>query len=59
MAVSTELIRTLRDQTGAGIMDCKQALKETDGDTTAAAEALQIKKKAKAAKKSARRRPER
>ena len=40
MAVSTELIRTLRDQTGAGIMDCKQALEGTNGDLDKATEVL-------------------
>lgn len=43
MAVSTELIRTLRDQTGAGIMDCKQALESTDGNLDKAAEVLRTK----------------
>ena len=43
MAVSTELIRTLRDQTGAGIMDCKQALEGSDGNLEKAAEALRTK----------------
>ena len=41
--VTTELIRTLRDQTGAGIMDCKQALEGTDGDLDKAAEVLRNK----------------
>ena len=43
MAVSTELIRTLRDQTGAGIMDCKQALEGSNGDLERAVEALREK----------------
>ncbi len=51
MAVSTELIRTLRDQTGAGIMDCKQALEGTDGDLDKAAEALRAKGLADTAKR--------
>ena len=51
MAVSTELLRTLRDQTGAGIMDCKQALEGTDGDLDKAAEALRAKGLADTAKR--------
>ena len=43
MEVTVELIRTLRDQTGAGIMDCKQALQDTQGDLEKAAEALRQK----------------
>ncbi len=51
MAVSTELIRTLRDQTGAGIMDCKQALEGSDGDLEKATEALRAKGLADTAKR--------
>ena len=51
MAVTTELIRTLRDQTGAGIMDCKQALESTDGNLERAAEALRAKGLADTAKR--------
>ena len=51
MAVSTELIRTLRDQTGAGIMDCKQALEDTDGNLERAVEALRAKGLADTAKR--------
>ena len=51
MAVSTELIRTLRDQTGAGIMDCKQALEDTDGNIERAVEALRAKGLADTAKR--------
>lgn len=43
MEVTVELIRTLRDQTGAGIMDCKQALQDSQGDLEKAAEALRQK----------------
>ena len=43
MEVTVELIRTLRDQTGAGIMDCKQALQDNQGDLEKAAEALRQK----------------
>lgn len=41
--VTTSLIRTLREQTGAGIMDCKQALEGTGGDLDKAAEVLRTK----------------
>ena len=43
MAVSVELVRTLRDQTGAGIMDCKEALEKADGDLGKAVLALREK----------------
>jgi len=52
MAITAKLVKELRDRTGAGMMDCKKALKETDGDIAAAAEYLQIKGIAKAAKKA-------
>ena len=32
MAISAEQVKTLRDQTGAGMMECKKALLEADGD---------------------------
>ncbi len=54
MAISAQLVKQLRDMTGAGMMDCKKALQETDGDIDAAAEFLQIKGMAKAAKKAGR-----
>ena len=43
MAVSVELVRTLRDQTGAGIMDCKEALVTSGGDLEKAVLALREK----------------
>ena len=43
MAVSVELVRTLRDQTGAGIMDCKEALEKSGGDLEKAVLALREK----------------
>ena len=43
MAVDVQLIRTLRDQTGAGIMDCKEALEKSDGDIEKATQALREK----------------
>ncbi len=49
--VTTALIRTLREQTGAGIMDCKQALEGTNGDLDKAAEALRAKGLADTAKR--------
>ncbi len=52
--VPIELIKELRSRTGAGIMDCKKALLETDNDVEKAIEYLRKKGIAKAAKKSAR-----
>lgn len=52
MGVDAKLVMKLRQATGAGIMDCKKALAENDGDFDKATEFLQIKKKAKAAKKA-------
>lgn len=40
MDISTDAIRIVREQTGAGIMDCKRILQETNGDTQAAANIL-------------------
>ncbi len=54
MAVTVELIRALREQTSAGIMDCKRALEEADGDYERAAAILREKGMASAAKKSSR-----
>ena len=34
--ISAKLVKELRDQTGAGMMDCKRALQETNGDLEAA-----------------------
>ena len=52
MEVTVELIRTLRDQTGAGIMDCKQALQDSQGDLDKAAEALRQKGFAQASRRT-------
>ncbi|MFT8362628.1 MAG: translation elongation factor Ts [Sporolactobacillus sp.] len=52
--ISAKLVKELRDQTGAGIMDCKRALTETDGDLKKAVDVLREKGIAKAAKKSSR-----
>jgi elongation factor Ts len=54
MAVSAEMVKDLRDRSGAGIMDCKEALKETDGDVEGAIDYLRKKGISKAAKKSGR-----
>ncbi len=52
MAATTEMIRQLREQTGAGVLDCKRALDENNGDMAAAAEQLRRKGLAAAAKKA-------
>ena len=49
--VDVTLVRTLRDQTGAGIMDCKQALENSGGDIEKAAQALREKGVASATKR--------
>ena len=52
MAITAALVKDLRDRTGAGMMDAKKALTETDGDMEAAIDWLRTKGLAKAAKKS-------
>jgi elongation factor Ts len=52
MKISASLVKQLRDKTGAGMMDCKKALTETDGDIEAAVEMLKEKGISKAAKKA-------
>lgn len=52
MTISADMIKTLRQSSGAGIMECKEALKETDGDMDAALEFLRKKGSSKAAKKA-------
>lgn len=52
MAISAKLVKELREKTGAGMMDCKKALTETDGDIDKAIDYLREKGIAKAAKKS-------
>ena len=54
MAITAALVKELRDSTGAGMMDAKKALTETDGDIDAAVDWLRTKGLAKAAKKSGR-----
>lgn len=53
-AVTVDLIKQLRDRTGAGLMDCKGALLATDGDIEKACDWLREKGLAKAAKKASR-----
>ncbi len=51
MAVDVKLVRTLRDQTGAGIMDCKEALEKSGGDMEKAVQTLREKGVASATKR--------
>jgi elongation factor Ts len=52
--ITAEMVKDLRDKTGAGMMDCKAALGETDGNVEAAIDWLRKKGLAKAAKKAGR-----
>ncbi|PTX01302.1 translation elongation factor Ts [Pararhodobacter aggregans] len=52
MAITAAMVKELRDSTGAGMMDAKKALTETDGDMEAAVDWLRTKGLAKAAKKA-------
>lgn len=54
MAVTAQMVKELREMTGAGMMDCKKALVESDGDTEKAVEILREKGLSKAAKKAGR-----
>jgi elongation factor Ts len=54
MAVSATEVKSLRDRTGAAIMDCKTALAEADGDVERAIEILRVKGQASAAKREGR-----
>ena len=54
MAITAQLVKELRDMTGAGMMDCKKALVEVEGDLEKAVDWLRQKGMAKAAKKSGR-----
>ena len=54
MEISASSVRDLRDRTGAGIMDCKNALKETDGDVDKAVDYLKKKGMSAASKKASR-----
>ena len=53
-AINAKLVKELREKTGAGMMDCKKALAESDGDMTKAAEWLRQKGIATAEKKAGR-----
>ncbi|MGM0562750.1 MAG: translation elongation factor Ts [Pseudomonadota bacterium] len=54
MAITAALVKELRDQTGAGMMECKKALTETNGDVEAAIEWMRKNGMAKAEKKAGR-----
>lgn len=54
MAISAQLVKQLRDKTGAGMMDCKKALVESDGDFEKAIEILRKKGASVAAKRAER-----
>ena len=54
MAITAAMVKELRERTGLGMMDCKKALQETDGDLEKAIEELRKKSALKAAKKAGR-----
>jgi elongation factor Ts len=54
MSITASQVKELRERTGAGMMDCKKVLTETDGDLDKAIELLRTKGMAKAAKKAGR-----
>ena len=54
MAITAAMVKELREMSGAGMMDCKKALTEADGDMDKAVEVLREKGLAKAVKKSGR-----
>lgn len=54
MAVTAQLVKEMRERTGLGMMECKKALVETDGDIDAAIEAMRKSGQAKADKKAGR-----
>ncbi len=54
MAISASMVKELREKTGAGMMDCKKALTNTDGDMDKAVEWLRENGLAKAEKKAGR-----
>ena len=54
MAITAAMVKELREKTGAGMMDCKKALVEVDGDLEKAVDYLREKGMAKAAKKAGR-----
>jgi elongation factor Ts len=54
MEITATMVKELRERTGAGLMDCKKALAESEGDAEKAIEYLRVKGLSKAAKKSGR-----
>ena len=54
MSITAQDVKALRDRTGAGMMECKAALQETDGDMEAAIELLRVRGAAKAARRGER-----
>jgi len=54
MSITASMVKELRERTGAGMMECKKALVEANGDLDAAAEALRMSGQAKADKKAGR-----
>ena len=52
--ITASLVKELRETTGVGMMECKNALKETEGDIEAAIKLLREKGQAKAEKKASR-----
>ena len=54
VAISAKDVKTLRERTGAGMMDCKTALQEAGGDIDKAIEMLRVKGQASAAKRGGR-----
>jgi len=54
MEITAAMVKELRERTGAGMMDCKKALAESDGDAEKAIEYLRVKGLSKAAKKAGR-----
>ena len=54
MSVAAQDVKALRERTGAGMMECKAALQETDGDQEKAMELLRVRGQAKAAKRGER-----
>lgn len=54
MAITAKMVKELREKTGAGMMDCKKALQETNGDMEAAIDYLRKRGAAQAAKKAGR-----
>ena len=54
MQITAAMVKELRERTGAGMMDCKKALQDADGDIEGAIEAMRKSGVAKAAKKAGR-----